>query len=146
MARCFLTSWIDRIFPGPNVSNCEMGIEGALIMWKRPKACRWLRTEPLPANGEKETEEILAIIEGHNSRHEPLSLNDVLVKGAGKLFRYTQARADIDYARFGRTMEIHIDDFGIKNVHLVSNAGGQGYDSRSANCPEDFTEIRDSKK
>lgn len=49
------------------------------------------------------TAEILAIIEGHDSRREPLSLNDRLVKDADKLWRYTAEGFAIDTARFGET-------------------------------------------
>jgi HD superfamily phosphodiesterase len=49
-------------------------------------------------------EEILAIIDGHDSRGEPLSLNDRLVKDADKLWRYTRQGLAIDTARFGETV------------------------------------------
>ncbi len=45
--------------------------------------------------------EILAIIDGHDTRKEALSLNDQLVKDADKLWRFTPAGVDIDHARFG---------------------------------------------
>lgn len=45
-------------------------------------------------------EEILQIIDGHDSRSEALSLNDQLVKDADKLWRFTPAGLDIDHRRF----------------------------------------------
>jgi HD superfamily phosphodiesterase len=45
-------------------------------------------------------EEILRIVGGHDSRKEPISLNDKLVKDADKLFRYTREYADIYTAKF----------------------------------------------
>ena len=44
--------------------------------------------------------EILLIIDGHDTRKQPLSLNDQLVKDADKLWRFTPAGVDIDHARF----------------------------------------------
>jgi HD superfamily phosphodiesterase len=45
-------------------------------------------------------EEILRIVGGHDSRKEPISLNDKLVKDADKLFRYTREYADIYAEKF----------------------------------------------
>ena len=45
-------------------------------------------------------EEILRIVGGHDSRKEPISLNDKLVKDADKLFRYTREYADIYVEKF----------------------------------------------
>jgi hypothetical protein len=59
---------------------------------------------------EKKTEEIVAIIAGHDSRRDALSVNDALVKDGDRLFRYTRAGADLDCARFGRTLDVHIAD------------------------------------
>lgn len=47
------------------------------------------------------TNEILTIIDGHDSRLEALSLNDKLVKDADKLWRFTVTGVSIDYRRFG---------------------------------------------
>ena len=46
------------------------------------------------------TQEILTIIDGHDSRLEALSLNDKLVKDADKLWRFTATGLDIDHRRF----------------------------------------------
>ncbi len=51
------------------------------------------------------TEEILRIVEGHDSRKEPISLNDKLVKDADKLFRYTREYIDIYAEKFELTHE-----------------------------------------
>lgn len=45
--------------------------------------------------------EITAIIDGHDSRKEALSLNDAIVKDADKLWRFTPIGFDIDHIRFG---------------------------------------------
>lgn len=50
-------------------------------------------------------EEILRIVEGHDSRKEPISLNDKLVKDADKLFRYTSEYTDIYAEKFGLTRD-----------------------------------------
>jgi HD superfamily phosphodiesterase len=54
---------------------------------------------------EEKTREVLAIIEGHDSREIPISLNDKIVKDADKLWRYTREGFEIDIARFGETVE-----------------------------------------
>jgi hypothetical protein len=46
------------------------------------------------------SEEILAIIDGHDSRETTLSLNDQLMKDADKLWRFSQAGIKIDHQRF----------------------------------------------
>lgn len=48
----------------------------------------------------KQTEEILQIVDGHDSRLEALSLNDKLVKDADKLFRFSDQGFAIDCERF----------------------------------------------
>ncbi|MDD5206063.1 MAG: hypothetical protein PHS17_11620, partial [Desulfobacterales bacterium] len=54
---------------------------------------------------EEKTREVAAIIEGHDSREVPISLNDKIVKDADKLWRYTREGFKIDIARFGETVE-----------------------------------------
>jgi HD superfamily phosphohydrolase YqeK len=49
--------------------------------------------------------EIVEIIEGHDSRKEPLSLNDRIVKDADKLFRYSHEAFYINLERFKHTAE-----------------------------------------
>jgi len=51
------------------------------------------------------TREILAIIEGHDSRSRALSKNDAVVKDADKLWRYTCQGFRIDVDRFGETFQ-----------------------------------------
>jgi HD superfamily phosphodiesterase len=46
-------------------------------------------------------EEILEIIDGHDSRMTPTSPNDSIVKDADKLWRYTKSGFRIDVERFG---------------------------------------------
>ena len=55
------------------------------------------------------TQEILTIIDGHDSRLETLSLNDKLVKDADKLWRFTTTGIDIDRRRFGMDLEAYLD-------------------------------------
>ncbi|UCE34565.1 MAG: HD domain-containing protein [Deltaproteobacteria bacterium] len=50
-------------------------------------------------------EEILEIIDGHDSREEPLSLNDKLVKDADRLSRYAKEIFHIDMQRYNHTYE-----------------------------------------
>lgn len=61
---------------------------------------------------EEKTQEILSIIEGHDSRLESLSLNDSLVKDADKLWRYTPTGVNIDHVRFGIDRESYLDWIG----------------------------------
>jgi HD superfamily phosphodiesterase len=49
--------------------------------------------------------EILEIIDGHDSREDPLSLNDKLVKDADKLSRYHKEIFHIDMRRYNYTYE-----------------------------------------
>lgn len=50
---------------------------------------------------EKKIKQILAIIDGHDTRLKGLSLNDKLVKDADKLWRFTPTGVNIDHTRFG---------------------------------------------
>jgi putative nucleotidyltransferase with HDIG domain len=81
---------------GPNVKNNEVQrfheAEGARIAMKI--------LESLNFNKEK-TRHIVAIIEGHDTRQESISLEDRLVKDADKLWRYTPIGVKIDHDRFG---------------------------------------------
>lgn len=51
------------------------------------------------------TEEILRIIDGHDSRKEALSLNDSIVKDSDKLWRYSREGLDTDTERFSETFQ-----------------------------------------
>jgi hypothetical protein len=55
------------------------------------------------------TQEILTVIDGHDSRLEALSLNDKLVKDADKLWRFTTIGIDIDHRRFKVEPAAYID-------------------------------------
>jgi hypothetical protein len=61
---------------------------------------------------EEKIKQIQAIIEGHDSRRKPLSLNDALVKDADKLWRLTPTGVDIDHSRFGIDREPYVDWLG----------------------------------
>jgi HD superfamily phosphodiesterase len=51
------------------------------------------------------TEKIIEIIDGHDSRIKPVSLNDMIVKDADKLWRYSSSGFYIDIERFGESYE-----------------------------------------
>jgi len=53
--------------------------------------------------------EIQEIIKGHDSRKDPLSLNDSVVKDADKLWRYSRIAVQINENRFGLTVEQGIE-------------------------------------
>jgi hypothetical protein len=57
----------------------------------------------------EKSQEILHIIEGHDSRKEPLSISDCVVKDADKLWRNTRAGLRIDTKRFGETYDEGLD-------------------------------------
>ncbi len=46
------------------------------------------------------TQEIVKIVEGHDSRAAPISLNDMIVKDSDKLWRYTAEGFAVDIQRF----------------------------------------------
>lgn len=46
-------------------------------------------------------ERVVAIIDGHDSRSEPFSIDDAVVMDADKLWRFTEVGVDIDHRRFG---------------------------------------------
>jgi HD superfamily phosphodiesterase len=60
----------------------------------------------------EKTDEILSIIDGHDSREKPLSLNDQLVKDADKLWRFTPHCVKIAYRHFGFELETYIHWLG----------------------------------
>jgi HD superfamily phosphodiesterase len=55
------------------------------------------------------TEEIIEIIDGHDSRTEALSLNDKIVKDADKLWRYSEEGFHTDIKRFEETFAERLD-------------------------------------
>lgn len=58
---------------------------------------------------ERKTKEILDIIDGHDTRLKPLSLNDKLVKDADKLWRFTPTGVNIDHTRFDIPRETYLN-------------------------------------
>ena len=52
---------------------------------------------------------ILEIIDGHDSRKEAISLNDMIVKDADKLWRYSKSGFYIDIKRFGESFDQGLD-------------------------------------
>ncbi len=53
--------------------------------------------------------QILEIIDGHDSRKEAISLNDMIVKDADKLWRYSKSGFYIDIERFGESFDEGLD-------------------------------------
>ena len=58
------------------------------------------------------TAEILSIIDGHDTRKEPLSLNDKLVKDSDKLWRFTPYCVKIAHRHFGFELKEYIHWLG----------------------------------
>jgi len=81
---------------GPKCNDMETlrfhEIEGAKIAEKILRSINY---------NELKIAEITAIIDGHDTRKETLSLNDALVKDADKLWRFTPTGVGIDHFRFG---------------------------------------------
>jgi 4-hydroxy-3-polyprenylbenzoate decarboxylase len=81
---------------GPHIRNPELQrvheVEGARIAREILTAVNY---DPV------KREEIVAIIEGHDTRPTAISLNDQLVKDADKLFRFSETGIRIDHRRFG---------------------------------------------
>jgi hypothetical protein len=57
-------------------------------------------------------DEIVAIIDGHDTRREAISLNDQLVKDADKLWRFSSVGSRIDSNRFGIGWSEHVSWLG----------------------------------
>jgi len=85
---------------GPNAIYPEVNriheVEGAKI------AGEILRTAGV---SDSQAAEIVEIIRGHDSRKEPLSLNDKIVKDADKLYRYSREAFYVNLERFHHTVE-----------------------------------------
>ena len=58
------------------------------------------------------TDEIVEIILGHDSRTQPLSLNDAIVKDSDKLWRFSAEALVIDPKRFGIDPAVHAEWLG----------------------------------
>ena len=65
----------------------------------------------VPSNGHelRKTEEILVIVEGHDSGKEGISLNDKLVKDADKLWRYSGEGVEINSRRYAFTFGQYLE-------------------------------------
>jgi HD superfamily phosphodiesterase len=97
---------------GPNTSRPELNrlheVEGVKIA---DEILQQVNYDPT------KTKKILEIIDGHDSRPTSVSLNDMIVKDADKLWRYTQSGFYIDVQRFGESHEEGLD-------RLQSNISG----------------------
>ncbi len=109
---------------GPNVKDTETRrlheIEGAKIAGEILHSVNY---------DELRIAEITAIIDGHDSRKETLSLNDALVKDADKYWRFTPIGVEIDHARFGIDRNIYITylDGIIEQWFLTPAAGDMAH-------------------
>jgi HD superfamily phosphodiesterase len=81
---------------GPNATRPELNrlheVESVKIA---EEILQKVKYDPLKAK------KILEIIDGHDSRTKPTSLNDMIVKDADKLWRYSKSGFYIDAERFG---------------------------------------------
>jgi hypothetical protein len=59
-------------------------------------------------------DEIVSIISGHDSRSEPLSLNDAIVKDSDKLWRFSKEALEVDPKRFSIRPEVHTKWLGLQ--------------------------------
>jgi len=57
----------------------------------------------------RKIEEIVIIIEGHDSRKEGISLNDKLVKDADKLWRYSREGVEINRLRYDYSFDQYLE-------------------------------------
>jgi hypothetical protein len=74
----------------------------------------------------RKIEEILAIIEGHDSRKEGLSLNDKLVKDADKLWRYSKEGVEINRRRYDYSFDQYLERLrGHLDVWFLTGSGRQ---------------------
>jgi HD superfamily phosphodiesterase len=109
---------------GPNVKDTETRrlheIEGAKIAGEILHSVNY---------DELKIAEITAIIDGHDSRKETLSLNDALVKDADKFWRFTPIGVEIDHTRFGIDRNIYITylDGIIEQWFLTPTAGDMAH-------------------
>ena len=89
---------------GPNATELQWNrvheVEGAKI------AGEILNSVHYP---KEKINEIQVIIEAHDSRKEALSKNDMLVKDADKLWRYSETAVRINQTRFNLTLEQSIE-------------------------------------
>lgn len=88
---------------GPKISNMALNrlheTEGARIAEAILKELRFDETK---------LGEVVAIIDGHDSRAAPLSLNDRLVRDADRLWRFTPTGLQIDHRRFGFELDTYL--------------------------------------
>lgn len=83
---------------GPNATKPELNrlheVEGVKIA---EEILQDIQYDPPKIN------QILEIIDGHDSRQKAVSLNDMIVKDADKLWRYSKSGFYIDIERFGES-------------------------------------------
>ena len=77
-----------------------------------------------------QTRQILKIIDGHDSRATAISINDMIVKDADKLWRYTRSGFNIDVKRFGESFQEAL-------VRLHKNVGAWFFTKTAAEMAQD---------
>ena len=82
---------------------------------------------------------ILAIIDGHDSRPKSISLNDMIVKDADKLWRYSKAGFYIDIVRFAESHAEGLD-------RLRSNMSGWFFTAAARKMAGDKLSKREKEK
>jgi HD superfamily phosphodiesterase len=70
-------------------------------------------------------EDIVTIIEAHDSRRDPLSLNDAIVKDSDKLWRLSKEALEIDPKRFNIRPEVHTKWLGLQIDHWFLTKSGR---------------------
>jgi len=89
---------------GPGTYNAELNriheVEGAK---KAGEILESLNYEP------QLIDEVVSIIDGHDSRLEALSINDAIVKDSDKLWRFTPEALEIDSKRFNIDPRVHVE-------------------------------------
>lgn len=106
---------------GPGNNDMEINrrheVEGARIAREILEAIRYDPTL---------TDEIVEIILGHDSRVQPLSLNDAIVKDSDKLWRFSAEALKVDPVRFGIDPAVHIVWLGHQiEKWLITDTGKQ---------------------
>lgn len=111
---------LEAIAPDRDGSKAHLVIkhekEGAKI------ARRILTEVGLPA---ADIDEICAIIDGHDSRHEPISLNDALVKDADKIWRVTPHGRRVVMDWFGLNSEQSLRLCAFRSYNELFTAEGK---------------------
>ena len=102
---------------------------------------------------QEKIKEILKIIEGHDSRKEPISLNDKLVKDADKLWRYSKEGFQINQKRYEHTFKQYMERLRLNlNKWFLTESGKelaeqevQNRSVDSCNDQNDLSQVKGSQ-